>query len=126
VQVAELQWVAGLLRRLSGPLEALLDGSSVEEECVLGRWYRGNGRQSFGSLPGYARIGLAHEALHTAARRLLLVRTHGPATEIEPCIADVIREKNRLAAEISALPVSQSALEAAATASDDPAAGLSN
>ncbi|EHA7656748.1 hypothetical protein JMI81_004601, partial [Salmonella enterica] len=39
--------------------------------CVLGRWYHGEGRKTFGSLPAFVRLGDAHSRLHLALSELV-------------------------------------------------------
>ncbi|EBM5320767.1 CZB domain-containing protein [Salmonella enterica] len=42
-----------------------------EHHCVLGRWYHGEGRTDFGSLPAFVRLGDAHSRLHLALSELV-------------------------------------------------------
>ncbi|EAA7556296.1 hypothetical protein FZH48_23615 [Salmonella enterica] len=42
-----------------------------EHHCVLGRWYQGEGRKCFGSLPAFVRLGDAHGKLHQALSALV-------------------------------------------------------
>jgi hypothetical protein len=42
-----------------------------EHHCTLGRWYQGEGRRSFGSLPAFVRLGEAHGKLHQALSELV-------------------------------------------------------
>ncbi|ECD3081906.1 hypothetical protein EX961_26350 [Salmonella enterica subsp. enterica serovar Oranienburg] len=42
-----------------------------EYHCVLGRWYHGEGRTVFGSLPAFVRLGDAHSRLHLALSELV-------------------------------------------------------
>lgn len=42
-----------------------------EYHCVLGRWYHGEGRTAFGSLPVFVRLGDAHSRLHLALSELV-------------------------------------------------------
>lgn len=42
-----------------------------EYHCVLGRWYHGEGRTAFGSLPAFVRLGDAHSRLHLALSELV-------------------------------------------------------
>ncbi|OQM38987.1 hypothetical protein BZK42_27255 [Citrobacter braakii] len=42
-----------------------------ENQCALGRWYQGEGRKSFGSLPAFVRLGEAHRKLHQALAALV-------------------------------------------------------
>lgn len=37
-----------------------------EYDCALGHWYHGEGRKTFGSLPVFLRLGVAHGKLHQA------------------------------------------------------------
>ncbi len=42
-----------------------------EYHCALGRWYQGEGRKCFGSLPAFVRLGEAHGRLHQALAALV-------------------------------------------------------
>ncbi|OQM38972.1 hypothetical protein BZK42_27330 [Citrobacter braakii] len=41
-----------------------------EHHCLLGRWYDGEGREKFGTLSAYIRLGEVHRKLHQAAAEL--------------------------------------------------------
>ncbi|EKC7222348.1 CZB domain-containing protein [Salmonella enterica] len=41
-----------------------------EHHCMLGRWYDGEGREKFGTLHAYIRLGEMHRKLHQAAAEL--------------------------------------------------------
>lgn len=41
-----------------------------EHHCLLGRWYDSEGREKFGTLPAYIRLGEMHRKLHQAAAEL--------------------------------------------------------
>ncbi|HAF2163491.1 TPA: hypothetical protein G8N56_005116 [Salmonella enterica] len=41
-----------------------------EHHCLLGRWYDGEGRENFGLLPAFIRLGEVHRKLHQLAAEL--------------------------------------------------------
>ncbi|EJF2227206.1 CZB domain-containing protein [Salmonella enterica] len=52
-----------------------------EHHCLLGRWYDGEGREKFGLLPAFIRLGEVHRKLHQAAAELAKEDMTGPGQE---------------------------------------------
>lgn len=63
------------------------------QNCNLGKWYAGKGREQFGALPGYARLEPAHAEVHNAAHRAIALVDGGweQDSEVQSRIFDTFK-----------------------------------
>jgi methyl-accepting chemotaxis protein len=72
-----LLWRARISQMFWGGLE--LDAANVIDAsaCRLGKWYNGEGRTQYGSLPSFAPLGQAHEAFHHTCAEAIQAHQQG-------------------------------------------------
>ena len=104
------------LRRLQiARLENRLNNYGVvtHEQCSLGRWYYGAGRQHYGHLPEFEALEAVHVRFHQLTRRAVETFNNGnrqdfdsTAREVEAVTADFLGALDRLEAAVQAAGLS--------------------
>ena len=58
-------------------------------ECRLGKWYNGEGKQRYGSLPGYRDIEAPHQIVHSNAHKAIRAHAAGDGRAMVEAVAEM-------------------------------------
>ena len=85
-------------------------------ECRLGKWYSGEGKQRYGSLPGYRDVEAPHQGVHNNALKALRAHAAGDGraaveavAEMEKASLGVLAALERMAASGAQPPEAEAA-----------------
>lgn len=84
-----LIWRARINQMLWGNVE--LDAADVANAaiCRLGKWYHGDGKAQYGSLPVFGPLGIAHERFHQACAEAINAHKQGDTAKVQALIAEI-------------------------------------
>lgn len=78
---AHLAWKTRVGDFLSGKAVLTQSQAVSHHDCLLGKWYYGQGRQKYGALAEFRGIEQPHAALHGTIREIVRLKQEGKATE---------------------------------------------
>ncbi|SEI46563.1 PAS domain S-box-containing protein/diguanylate cyclase (GGDEF) domain-containing protein [Allopseudospirillum japonicum] len=98
VEVEHRRWVNDLIAALENPERRAPPSPGDALACRFGRWYTGEGRWRYQSLPAYKEVGPLHENLHVTAGELLELRRAGrlDAQQIQASVQELRNIQKRL------------------------------
>ena len=80
---AHLAWRKRVSDFLDGKAALTRSQAVSHEDCLLGRWYYSEGKQKYGSLPGFRAIEQPHTELHSTIRRIVQLKQDGKTGEAQ-------------------------------------------
>jgi methyl-accepting chemotaxis protein len=105
---AHLQWVDRLRAMQAGRTRLTAAEVTSHENCTLGKWYYGRGRQQYGHLPEFAAVEAPHTRMHAVCRQAVeayhrgdRAATEAGVHEVERLSHEVVDLLNRLEQRIS-------------------------
>lgn len=84
-----MRWVDRLKDMLAGKITLTPDQVSSSNQCILGKWYNARGRQDFGHLPEFNKLGEAHDRLHTLVPQVVTEHNAGNSRVAEAKVNEV-------------------------------------
>ena len=80
---AHRMWRVRVQKMLLGTEQVREADVVSHKECMLGRWYYGDGRQTCARFPVFAQLGSAHEEMHIAVMKTVRLWNNGETAEAE-------------------------------------------
>jgi len=102
-KLAHTRWVDRLAALLAGQIILMEESVVSADECTLGKWYTGHGRQQFGHVPEYQKLGDIHTRMHRHARQTVVEYNRGnqqtaktELEQVETLSEEIVRLLGRL------------------------------
>ena len=88
-KAAHIAWKGRLRVYLDGKGGLTRDQAASHRDCVLGRWYYGEGHEQYGQRDSMQRIEQPHKRFHDTIARIIELREGGKNQEAEALYADI-------------------------------------
>lgn len=88
-KAAHIAWKGRLRVYLDGKGGLTRDQATSHRDCVLGRWYYGEGHEQYGQRDSMQRIEQPHKRFHDTIARIIELREGGKNQEAEALYADI-------------------------------------
>ncbi|PKM43283.1 MAG: hypothetical protein CVV05_15665 [Gammaproteobacteria bacterium HGW-Gammaproteobacteria-1] len=82
-KTAHLAWKGKLRAYLDGKGSLTREQAVSHKDCILGKWYYGEGMQQYGSMAEMRQLELPHAELHSLIRNIISLRESGNAADAE-------------------------------------------
>ncbi len=100
---AHLAWKHRLADFLAGKSTLTQSQAVSHHDCVLGKWYDGEGRKKYGDMAQFRAIEEPHAALHAAIRNIVQLKQDGNTTEAQRLYQTVEPISERIVEMLNAL-----------------------
>jgi diguanylate cyclase (GGDEF)-like protein/PAS domain S-box-containing protein len=92
-----LKWVKQVVDAIDGIPLHLPDAQLLDpHQCRFGQWYHGSGALSYSQLPGFAKLGEAHDEVHRIGPEIIRLHRAGLPDEARKLVPSLLEMKEKI------------------------------